>query len=346
MSPVIPADDAGIARAVAALEHGEVVAFPTETVYGLGAAAHDPRAVRRIFALKGRPSDHPLIVHLPAGADLARWANPVPDVARTVADAFWPGPLTLILQRTDAVPDAVTGGQETVALRVPDHPVAATLLSAFGDGIAAPSANRFGHVSPTRADHVVREFDDPDLLILEGGASRIGLESTILDVTGPMPTILRPGAVTRTMLEAHLGRPVADAGPRADTPRTSGRHDSHYAPHAPTRLVPGSELRTADCVASGSALLLREAEPPVGETVTTFRLPRDAAAYAHGLYAALRSLDAHHPTEIVIERPPDDADWIAILDRLTRASHPTGPARAPRRSEPPNVTSEEVKEEP
>jgi len=346
VSRIIAADEAGIALAARTLRDGGLVAFPTETVYGLGAAALDPHAVRRIFEMKGRPSDHPVIVHLPLDATLEAWTTPVPNLARQAAEAFWPGPLTLVLHRSETVPDAVTGGQATVALRMPDHPVAQALLQAYRGAIAAPSANRFGRISPTRAEHVASEFHEDDLLILEGGASRIGLESTILDLSRDVPTLLRPGAVTHAMLETALGRPVTVAGAQADAPRAPGRLESHYAPRAPTRLASANELSTPTCVEPGGALLLRDAMPPVPSDVTTLRLPSDPEGYAHGLYDALRSLDAEQPSEIVIERPPTDPAWVAILDRLARASHPGGSSRTREQSATLPTASRDAKEEP
>ena len=283
--PVAPAI---LARAVARLRGGGLVAFPTETVYGLGADARDPLAVRRIFATKGRPVDHPVIVHLPGADALPDWAV-VPDAAWALAARFWPGPLTLVLRRVSGVLDEVTGGRDTVGLRVPDHPVAAALLAAFGDGIAAPSANRFGRVSPTSAAHVREELGD-ELLVLDGGECQIGIESTILDLSGESPALLRPGAVTRADLEAVIG-PVAVGG----TTAAPGTLPAHYAPRTALEL-------THDAAASAAALAAR------GLSVAILP-PGPPADLARRLYAELRRLG------------------FAVNDRLTRAAR--GAGRAP-----------------
>ncbi|WP_133479922.1 L-threonylcarbamoyladenylate synthase, partial [Cognatilysobacter segetis] len=243
---------ATIARGADVLRAGGLVAFPTETVYGLGADARDPQAVAKIFAAKGRPADHPLIVHLPSAALLPRWAAHVPDAAQRLADAFWPGPLTIVLRRAAGVPDAVTGGLETVGLRVPRHPVALALLEAFGDGVAAPSANRYGRVSPTLAAHVREELDDRVDLVLDGGRCDVGIESTIVDLSGDAPVLLRPGAVTVAMLEGALGMPVRAAGEGA-TP-APGRKPSHYAPRARVLIAGEAEaVSLARCFMAGGA---------------------------------------------------------------------------------------------
>jgi len=319
VSRVVPADEAGLARATAELRAGRAVAVPTETVYGLAADARDPRAVARIFALKGRPSDHPLIVHVAGADDLPSWFDPLPDGALSLARAFWPGPLTLVGPRAPGVPDAVTGGQATVAVRCPAHPVARALLERLGRGLAAPSANRFGRLSPTRAEHVAEEFANDDLLVLDGGPCDVGLESTIVDLTGTTPRLLRPGGIGREALAAVLGRPLELAGDDSqDAPRAPGRLRSHYAPSAPLRIVAAEELPAA--VAPGEAALLRLAEGPVGAPVA--RLPSDPSGYGRALYAALRTLDATAPRAIVVEAPPQDEAWRAVRDRLARAAAP------------------------
>jgi len=319
----VPADEAGVARAVAALHAGRLVAFPTETVYGLGGLARDAAAVEAIYRLKGRPSGHPLIVHLPAGAALDSWFDPVPPAAGRLAADFWPGPLTIVARRANHVPELVSGGHATVALRCPGHLVAAALLDALADGVAAPSANRFGRISPTRAEHVADEFPDEDLLILDGGPCALGLESTILDLSGAEPRLLRPGAITRAQLEQSLGRAITLAGVSdRDAPPAPGRLETHYAPTAPVRLVSAAALpRTAG---PADALLLRTAMTPPGTQAPVVRLPADPAGYACGLYDALRRLDAGGPAGIVIERPPDEECWSAVLDRLGRAAGPRG----------------------
>jgi L-threonylcarbamoyladenylate synthase len=239
-----------VSRAADLLRAGELVAFPTETVYGLGADASNPRAVARIFAAKGRPADHPLIVHLPDAAHLPRWAVDIPDAAHKLAAALWPGPLTLILRRHPSVSDAITGGQNTVGLRVPNHPLALQLLREFDGGVAAPSANRFGHVSPTTAAHVREELGTSVALILDGGPCAVGIESTILDLSGTHARILRPGMLDADAIAGILGAPPIVGG-SPDAPRVSGSLEAHYAPRTPLRLAHGRQARRAcaDCTA-------------------------------------------------------------------------------------------------
>ncbi|MBV9788146.1 MAG: threonylcarbamoyl-AMP synthase, partial [Chloroflexi bacterium] len=224
-----------IERAVAALRDGQLVAFPTETVYGLGADASNADAVRRIFAAKGRPADHPLIVHLPDVAALTDWARDIPPAAWQLAARFWPGPLTMILPKAPHVPDVVTGGQQSIGLRIPDHPVAGALLRAFNGGVAAPSANRFGRISPTLAEHVQSELGDAVALIIDGGPCRVGVESSIVDLTGEQPALLRPGHISASQLAEVLGSPVIQ--PQRSTTRAPGTLDSHYAPLTSTQIV-------------------------------------------------------------------------------------------------------------
>lgn len=307
-----------IAQAVALLRAGELVAMPTETVYGLGADALNPAAVARIFALKGRPTDHPLIVHLPPEAKLDDWAADVPAAARALAAAFWAGPLTLILRRGPRVPRAVTGGQDTVALRVPDHPLALALLRAFGSGIAAPSANRYGHISPTTAAHVRAEFGDAVPLILDGGPCRVGIESTIVDLSRGAPVVLRPGAITERDIHRVLGGSAGNPAPGA-APRAPGLVKRHYAPRTPAELVAGSALaaRLAELTGEGhevGVLILGDKPPATG-----MALPATPAAYSRGLYAALRELDRGGYACLLIEAPPETEAWRAINDRLRRA---------------------------
>lgn len=325
MSRIVRADDEGLDRAVARLRAGELVAFPTETVYGLGADAGDPAALRRIFACKGRPADHPLIVHVRGVGDLARWIAPLPESAISLARAFWPGPLTIVGRAAAGVSEVLTGGHPTVAVRSPAHPLAAALLERFGGALAAPSANRFGRLSPTRAAHVADEFPDEELLILDGGATQVGLESTIVDLSGAEPRVLRPGRIAATDLADVLGRPVEVAPRDTEAPSAPGRLDSHYAPGAPLRLVPPDELGAT--LRRGDAALLRTAPEP-GEGIACRRLPSDPDGYGRGLYAALRSLDEAGPRAIVVEAPPDGAAWHAIRDRLARAAAPRPPAHA------------------
>ena len=315
-----------IAAAVAALRAGELVAFPTETVYGLGADARNPAALRRVYALKGRPATHPLILHLADAAALPQWVAAVPPAAATLAARFWPGPLTLVLPRAAGVPDELTGGQDSVAVRVPSHPVAQALLAAFGGGIAAPSANRYGRLSPTRAAHVRDEFPSGIAVVLEGGDCEVGLESTIVSLLGKTPRILRPGVIGRAALEAALGmrvlagdEPEASAGggaaaasaPVAPVPRVPGSTAQHYAPRTPLTLVAAGGLAAA--VAAAVAR---------GERVATLACPpgADAAAYGRALYASLRALDDGRADRLLVEEVPATPEWDAARDRLARAA--------------------------
>lgn len=307
--------------ALAALRRGEAIGLPTETVYGLAADAHDPAAVRRIYALKGRPSDHPLIVHVADAVTASRWAGDWPDAAEALAEAFWPGPLTLILPRAANVPDEVTGGQDTVGLRVPAHPVAQALLRAFEGGVAAPSANRFGRLSPTTAAHVREEFGDAVPVVLDGGECEIGLESTIVDLSGETPRILRPGKLSRPEIEAVIG-PVAE-GMDGDSPRASGTLASHYAPRAHVEVLARAPLvaRYHELAKHGqkvAALLRGQPFKAIDGEV----LPTDLAGYGHALYAALRRLDARGFEVLLAELPPHTAAWAAVNDRLRRAAAP------------------------
>jgi len=307
--------------AVGILRSGGLVAFPTETVYGLGADAADEAAVKKIFTLKGRPTDHPVIVHLASVAMLGDWAEEVPDVAYALAEAFWPGPLTLILKRRAWVPGVVTGGQATVGLRVPAHPVALALLGRFGGGVAAPSANRFGRVSPTTAAHVRAEFGNA-VSVLDGGACRVGLESTILDLSGGAPKVLRPGAVSVAQLEAVLGEMLAEmlgevlTGPEKHAPRVPGSLSSHYAPLTPTFLLASA----VGVSGAQDAVLARR--PQAAEAARWLSLPDDPDVFGRGLYAALRDLDMPDHARILVEAPPDTPAWAAVRDRLGRAAKP------------------------
>lgn len=312
--------------ALAALRRGDVIGLPTETVYGLAADASRPEAVRRIFALKGRPADHPLIVHIAGANQLDRWAREVPEAARTLAEAFWPGPLTLILRRQPAVPDEVTGGQDTVGLRCPAHPMALALLHEFDGGLAAPSANRFGHVSPTSAAHVYDEFGAAVPVVLDGGECEVGIESTILDLTGPVPRILRPGRITRAQIQAHVG--VVAEGSDELSPRASGTLDAHYAPRTALLLL-AREALLAEGVQQ-QALGKRVAVLALGtlpEGLQGVALPADADGYAHGLYAALRALDALGANLLLAEKPPQADAWLAVNDRLRRSAAGAGLGR-------------------
>ena len=286
-----------------------MVALPTETVYGLAADATNSIAVRRVYAIKGRPADHPLIVHLPDPSQLERYAANVPAAARKLVARFWPGPLTIIMQKSDEVPYDVTGGQDTVALRMIDHPLTRAILRRFGHAVAAPSANRFGRISPTTAEHVRADLGDEVDLIVDGGASRIGVESTIVDITGDVPAILRHGAIGPTALADALGAPVL-ARSDGDV-RAPGMLASHYAPRA-----------TLVVAAAGALAMTLERERANGGRVAELTLPEDPRAAARTLYASLRALDQQFYDTIVVALPPDTEPHAAVRDRLLRAAAP------------------------
>jgi L-threonylcarbamoyladenylate synthase len=311
-----------IDHAAGVLRAGGLVAFPTETVYGLGADASNAAAVRKIFQVKGRPATHPLIVHLADAVQAASWAREIPEAARMLARAFWPGPLTVILRRARGVSDLVTGGQDTVALRVPSHPMALQLLARFGGGIAAPSANRHGRVSATTAEHVRREFGAVVECVLDGGESQFGIESTIVDLSGGRPVLLRPGWISAAEIERALGVPLA--APTGDAPRAPGTLAAHYAPVTPLTLAEGGRLieLAATFARQGKkvAALAFSETPARAPGVTWITAPRDAAGYAHALYANLRALDEAGCGAIIVEKPPREAAWAAINDRLARAA--------------------------
>ena len=325
--------DVDYQRAVDLLLAGELVAIPTETVYGLGADAANPAAVAKIFAAKGRPADHPLIVHLAGHDAVDHWAEQVPPVAWELMETFWPGPLTLILKKQAWVPSTVTGGQDTVGLRVPGHPVALELLRRFAAiagehaGIAAPSANRFGRISPTTAAHVNEELGDRVSLILDGGPCKVGIESTIVDCSRGEPAILRPGHISPDHLAAVFGRqvPIQTA---TGAPRVSGSLAAHYAPQTPMRIVAGSRLldflnaqrHKGDCCGIvGHSLAPQSGMPHVWRL-----LPADPVGYAHDLYAALRELDHAGVSLIAVEALPETEAWAAVSDRLRRAAAGSG----------------------
>jgi len=327
-------DRAAIAEAARLLESGALVALPTETVYGLGADAENPAAVARIYAAKGRPQDHPVIVHLAPDADLAHWARDIPAEAQQLAAAFWPGPLTMILKRAAHIPDAVSGGQDTVGLRCPSHPVAIALLQAFKGGkggIAAPSANKFGNVSPTTAQHVRDEFQlgaGPHAhaaiaMVLDGGQSEVGIESTIVDLSRLAthgPVLLRPGRIGADAIAAVIDRlPVA---PDATAPRASGTLDSHYAPHTPVAMQDSATL--AATLARLNAVGKKVALIHYSKLPSTFAevcLPETPDGFAHALYAALRAMDGSGAALILVEAPPQGDAWLGVNDRLRRAAH-------------------------
>ncbi len=302
-----------IAFAAELLKKGNLVAFPTETVYGLGADASNLEAVKKIFTAKGRPADHPVIVHVASTDALESWAVDIPVMAYKLAEAFWPGPLTLILKRSSRSLDVVTGGQQTVGVRVPGHKVALQLLEAFGGGVAAPSANRFGRISPTTAQHVSSELGDA-ITILDGGDCQVGLESTIVDTTSASFRILRPGGIAHEEISDVLGyMPKALTSSKL---RVSGSLESHYAPTTPTFLVSAIELPTLP----DSCGVIALKEKPRGFRSVWLHLPDNARDYGHQLYAALRHLDEMGLKRIMIEDVPLTPDWLAVRDRLSRAT--------------------------
>lgn len=323
---LLPGDDpAAIEQAAQRLAEGDLVAFPTETVYGLGARADQDSAVAAIFARKGRPADHPLIVHLAEPGDASVFAAELPPLAQRLIDAFWPGPLTVIVPRRADVAAAAAGGQASVGLRCPSHPVAQALLRAARGrgvpGLAAPSANRFGRISPTRAAHVVEEFGD-DLLVLDGGDCQVGIESAIVDCSRAHPVLLRPGQLGRARLEAAAGEPLL--APDADAPRAPGTLEAHYAPRARLRLMSAAMLNTALQVLGpseiGLALYSRTVRLPPGSRLRHKPMPAHADQAAHTLFADLRELDAQGVDLIWVEEPPPEPSWDGVRDRLRRAA--------------------------
>ena len=308
-----------VRRAAQILRAGGLVAFPTETVYGLGADAANQEAVSRLYAVKRRPLDHPVIVHFENSAQAFTWAREIPAETRKLAERFWPGPLTLILKRSAHARDFITGGQDTVGLRVPSHPVAQRLLQDFQGAIAAPSANRFGLVSPTTAAHVRDDLGKDVDLVLEGGASEVGIESTIIDLSGPEPVLLRPGHISREELRGVLGREVLQT--TASSPRHPGGLERHYAPRTPTRMVASYALDKTIGELKAQVAVLAFSRPD--ERVDYWlRMPRDPQAYAQRLYAALRELDTAGCELILVEAPPETPEWAAVRDRLSRACGP------------------------
>jgi L-threonylcarbamoyladenylate synthase len=313
-------------RAVEILQRGGVIALPTETVYGLAANAEDELAVRRIFAIKGRPATHPLIIHLAGVEALPDWASYIPQEALRLADAFWPGPLTLVLPRTPRATDAVTGGQDTVALRVPAHPVALAVLRALGGGLAAPSANRFGRVSPTTAAHVGQDLGDEVDLVVDGGPCTVGVESTIVDLSSGPPVILRPGGLPAEELERVLGYPVPVR--TASTVRVSGSLASHYAPRVGVVLVEPSEAvsRAESLRLQGLQVgVLGPASLVLPRDFVRFEIPEDAAGAARLLYLRLREADVAGLDVLVACLPPAQGLGLAVRDRLSRAAAPRPP---------------------
>lgn len=321
-------DPQAIAEAAHRIQAGELVGFPTETVYGLGADASSDSAVAGIFAAKGRPADHPLIVHVADAAHVEAYASGVPPFAARLMQAFWPGPLTVILPRKPGVAAAAAGGQDSIGLRCPAHPVALAFLKACDTGVAGPSANRFGRVSPTTAQHVRQEFGD-GLLVLDGGPCDVGIESSIVDCTRGRPVLLRPGVLTRAQLEAACGEAVLgkdefEQQALGDAPRASGTLEAHYAPNAKLRLMDAGAIQTAlDLLGADAAHIAVYARSIVrikSEKVLYRRMPDDALATAQQLFAVLRDFDAKGVKLIWVENPPRDAEWDGVRDRLGRAA--------------------------
>jgi L-threonylcarbamoyladenylate synthase len=323
---------AAIDEATRVLRAGGLVAFPTETVYGLGADATSDAAVAGIFKAKGRPSNHPLIVHVAAGAKgteaLSRFAQPLPPFAQKLVLAFWPGPLTLIVTRQPGVAAAAAGGEDTIGLRCPSHPVAQALLAACAEqgvpGVAGPSANRFGRVSPTTAQHVQQEFGE-ELLVIDGGPCEVGIESTIVDCSRGAPVLLRPGAITRAQIEAACGEALRDKHElAAPDPRASGTLEAHYAPSAKLRLMDAKAMQTGLDVlganAAHIAIWSRSSLKSRSQRLVQRRMPDDAAAAAQQLFAVLRAFDAEGVKLIWVEMPPADPEWEGVRDRLQRAA--------------------------
>lgn len=316
-------ENTALKEACQALSRGQLVAFPTETVYGLGADASNADALKKLFQTKGRPSTHPVIVHLSDGEDAKKWCAEFPESAVILSKVFWPGPLTLVLKKARHVLDLVTGGQDTVALRVPSHPLAQSLLQEFGSGIAAPSANKFGRLSPTSAEDVRNEFGDEIAMVLDGGQCEVGIESTIVDLTGEEPRILRPGMIqAESIFVALSGLELPAQRTNAAKPRVPGDLPSHYAPNTPLQLVSSDNLlaqvESMEREGRDTAVLsFRNAPVLHRHWISASRYP---SHYAHMLYRYLRKLDLLGAELIIVEEPPEGAEWEGVRDRLQRAA--------------------------
>jgi L-threonylcarbamoyladenylate synthase len=321
---VVRATQTEIEKAVETLREGGLVVFPTETVYGLGANASNPAAVRKIFEVKGRPENHPVIVHLDNQRYLHRWVSSVPPVAERLAAMFWPGPLTLILPKAENVNDVVSGGQDSIGVRIPSHPMAQQLLTAFGGGIAAPSANRYGRLSPTKPEHVRDELGDAVHVILDGGDATIGLESTIVSCLNNEVRLLRPGFITRSQIQQVAGELTVGG----EAPRAPGDRVQHYAPSTPLEIVPWDDLETraGEILAREEKVAVLAMRPPLHTKryMTWINAGKKPEAYAHNLYNNLRTLDRAQCVRILVQELPQDERWAAILDRLQRASGKLG----------------------
>ncbi len=308
--------------AVAQLRAGNLVAFPTETVYGLGAAADNPTAVLKVFQTKGRPADHPVIVHIGNTQELSTWAQNIPAAAWILAETFWPGSLTMLLQKKEHVSSLITGGQETIGIRIPQHPLTLKMLQAFGNGVVGPSANKYGRVSPTQAQHVAQDLAAHDVLILDGGMAQVGIESTIVDLTGATPIIRRLGAISAAQIEATLQQTVRVEIAHGANIRTPGSHAVHYAPLTPTVLASSAEFTTLLNKYAGSKISVLSWQQPPAELQNIYwqQAANTPTEYAKELYANLRQHDQLQNDIIIVEAPPNTKEWGAILDRLTRAS--------------------------
>lgn len=311
-------------QAVKLLKSGELVAFPTETVYGLGADASNPDAVRKIFEAKNRPADHPVILHIYDQSQLDHWVESVPETAYQLIQHFWPGPLTLIFKAKNNISPLITGNQDSIGLRMPSHPIARELLRQFGGAIAAPSANRFGKISPTKASHVAEELGDRVKLIIDGGDCNLGIESTIIDVTQTPPRLLRPGPLDVDAIKKISG--VSVISKDKDSLRVSGSLLSHYAPKTPVKLFAFNELdcfapqKDAGLAMTAGVMSFQNKPDNISKNIVWIKMSDDAVLYAHELYAVLRELDSKNLDMIYIELPPDKIIWQAVRDRLSRAA--------------------------
>jgi L-threonylcarbamoyladenylate synthase len=322
-SIVQTADRLVIKQAVDLLKAGQLVAFPTETVYGLGADAQNDSAIARLYQAKGRPQNHPVIVHLAGLEKVESWCLTIPKEAHLLAKKFWPGPLTLVLKRSTKAKDSITGSQDTVAIRIPNHPIALELLTAFGDGLVAPSANKHGNVSPTHAEHVVKEFGADIPLVLDGGPCQIGIESTVLDLSGEQPQILRPGMISPTQIAECLGLSDASSVMAGKSRvRAPGDLPRHYAPGTPLIVVTSDELKAL--IESGTktyVIMSFEHLPESSSILRQVIASREPAEFARDLYSTLRMLDAFGADFLLVEAVPDTLAWTGVRDRLKRAAH-------------------------
>lgn len=311
-------------ESVALLRAGELVAFPTETVYGLGADANNPIAIQKVFQAKGRPADHPVIVHIAEPKQLTDWARDIPESAWVLAQHFWPGPLTIILYKQAHVSALITGNQETIGIRIPNHPLTLELLKQFGSGIVGPSANKYGRVSPTTAAHVTNDLGSDVAAVVDGGACQVGIESTIIDLTAEQPCIMRMGAISAAEIANVLGYAVT-INNKTSAVRTPGSHAAHYAPRTPAHLMHSNELlfKIDELQQSGKtcAVLSLNVKPnSLSPDIYWLHTNNNPSEYAHDLYANLRLLDQLKKDVLLIESPPQTDTWLAVIDRLSRAT--------------------------